>query len=147
MQTPMSIYFLYRKNLFYMKKNETTVSVKMFEGAPPISFRFARRHRDNPTPAEAILWDALKNKQLSGYKFRREHPVSNYIVDFYCHSKKVTVEVDGGYHFTPHQKAYDDYRTSVLNELGITVIRFTNEEVINNCKGVLEQILEALNKV
>ena len=128
-----------------MKDKDT--SVKMFQGAPPNSFQYSRNNRNNPTPAEDMLWGALRENQLSGYKFRRQHPTSYYILDFYCHSKKLAIEVDGGYHDNPDQKDYDEFRTAALNQMGITEIRFTNQQVLDDLPGVLERIKEALSEI
>ncbi|WP_222617367.1 UvrD-helicase domain-containing protein [Flavobacterium muglaense] len=100
-------------------------------------------HRKEPTVAEKILWAELKEQSL-GSKFRQQHLIDNYIVDFVCLSKKLVVEVDGDYHFTPEQIVLDEERTSVLNELGYKVIRFRNGEVIDSISKVLDTIKEAL---
>ena len=94
----------------------------------------------NPTEAEKVLWKSLKTKQLDGYKFRREHIIDEYIVDFVCLAKKLVIEVDGGYHDSIEIQEADAFRTENLEELGFRVIRFTNEEVIGNIDGVLEKI-------
>ena len=94
----------------------------------------------NPTEAEKVLWKSLKTKQLDGYKFRREHIIDEYIVDFVCLAKKLVIEVDGGYHDSIEIQEADKFRTENLEELGFRVIRFTNEEVIGNIDGVLEKI-------
>ena len=113
-------------------------------GAPPELFEFARKNRDSPTEAEAMLWEVLKRNSLAKNKFRRQHPIGKYIVDFYCHAKRLAVEIDGGYHLKAAQKLYDEYRTAELNRLGIREIRFTNEDVLNDFWGVLEGIWNAL---
>ncbi|MEZ7506780.1 UvrD-helicase domain-containing protein [Flavobacterium sp. Arc2] len=100
-------------------------------------------HRKQPTVAEKILWDELKTQSL-GSKFRQQHLIDNYIVDFVSLSKKLIVEVDGGYHFTPEQIALDEERTKVLTELGYKVIRFRNEEVVGSISQVLNAIKGAL---
>jgi len=87
------------------------------------------------------LWSRIKNKQL-GYKFRRQHSIGNYIVDFYCSDKKIIVELDGGQH--NDEKEYDDKRTRYLNSLGLNVLRFWDNEVNGNLNGVLEKIQEHL---
>ncbi len=103
----------------------------------------ARSHRKNATPAENVLWQELRNKK-TGYKFRREHAISIFLVDFVTIEKKLVVEVDGKYHDDPEQKKYDNERTLFLNDQGYEVIRFTNDEVINNTKQVVEKIKQAL---
>ncbi len=119
----------------------------MHGDASPKLFEFARKNRDRPTETEAILWEALKGNSLANHKFRRQHPVGKYIVDFYCHAKRLAVEIDGAYHWTAEQKLYDEYRTAELNRLGIRELRFSNEEVLDDFWGVLEGIWEALESV
>ena len=92
------------------------------------------------TEAEKILWSCLRNRKFYGFKFRRQHPVSDFIADFYCHEANLVVEVDGEYHNDSEQRAYDENRTYHLKELRIKVIRFTNSEVINNLDYVLHEI-------
>lgn len=96
------------------------------------------------TEAERILWEQLKTKQL-GVKFRRQHIIDEFIVDFVCLSKKLIVEVDGGYHNERTQKEIDAMRTQILNDFGYKVIRFKNEEVIGAIDAVLKKIEVALN--
>jgi leucyl-tRNA synthetase len=107
----------------------------------PMQFELAKEMRKTHTEAEKKLWEELRDKRLGAeLKFRRQHPIDAYIVDFICIPKKLIVEVDGGYHETEEQKAYDEERTKRLNEFGFEVIRFTNEEVLNNTKAVLKTI-------
>ena len=103
----------------------------------------AKRMRKEPTDAEAALWELLRDKKL-GDKFRRQHLIDDFIVDFVCLSKNLVVEVDGGYHNDPTQKEYDQQRTLYLNEKGFKVIRFTNEEVLGNTEAVLTKIKQEL---
>ena len=124
-----------------MKNEDTPKSPQMFHHAPPKSFKYAYKNREAPTKAEETLWNALKGKQLGGYKFRRQHPVSRYILDFYCHAAKLAIEVDGGYHLNPEQQEYDTKRTANLLDLGIHEIRFTNNEVMSDQEKVLAEIL------
>ncbi|QAA81848.1 leucine--tRNA ligase [Aequorivita sp. H23M31] len=103
----------------------------------------AKDMRNKPTEAEAMLWECLKSKKLE-YKFRRQHLVDDYIADFVCLSKKLVIEVDGGIH--ENRKEKDETRTSILNELGYRVIRFTNEEVLGNIDKVLDTISKTLEQ-
>ncbi len=96
--------------------------------------------RNNLTPAEAVLWTALKNKNLLGRKFRRQHSIGNYIVDFYCPSEKLVIELDGADHFTPEGEDYDIKRDKYLKSLGLNVLRIENEDVFENLSGVLQEI-------
>lgn len=99
----------------------------------------ARKMRKEPTEAESILWKVLKNKNL-GVKIRRQHPIGDYIVDFVDLKSGTIIEVDGGYHNDFNQQVYDEIRTNVLMGKGYTVIRFTNEEVINSLEKVISCI-------
>ena len=100
----------------------------------------ARRLRQQLTPAEDKLWSALRGRQLVGLKFRCQHPVGRFIVDFYCPSCKLVIEVDGDIH--TQQKAYDEARTEQLESYGYRVLRFTNEEVLNDLQTVLTCIVQ-----
>jgi len=112
----------------------------LFYGASQEIRSRAKVLRKEITIAEKLLWNKLRNKQLEGLKFRRQHPIDIFIADFYCHEKKLIVEVDGEIH--KYQKEYDEGRTSELEAYGVTVIRFTNDEVINNIKQVIKRIKE-----
>ncbi len=103
----------------------------------------AKELRRFSTEAESALWEMLRNKNL-GEKFRRQHIIEGFIVDFVCLSKQLILEVDGGYHNRPEIKEADEFRTSILNELGYRVLRFTNEEVIADTESVLQKITDAL---
>jgi very-short-patch-repair endonuclease len=107
-------------------------------GTTPEIEQAARKLRNNLTVAESRLWSALRNKQLEGLRFRCQHPVGNFILDFYCPACKLAVEVDGEIHV--QQIDYDEARTSELAKYGYKVLRFTNEQVMNNLPQVLEKI-------
>jgi very-short-patch-repair endonuclease len=111
---------------------------------PEALLRAARELRRNATDAEKYLWSLLRNRQLAGYKFRRQHPLGRFVLDFYCHEAKLCVELDGGQHAETAQAEYDRERTAWLNQEGIRVIRFWNTDVLNNIEGVLQSILIAL---
>lgn len=96
--------------------------------------------RNHLTPAEAKVWTLLQQSKLCGKKFRRQHGVGGYILDFYCPSEKLCIELDGGYHFTKQQQRYDKKRTEYLNSVGIRVIRFENHLVFDSTEGVLHEI-------
>ncbi|MGB5497510.1 MAG: endonuclease domain-containing protein [Maribacter sp.] len=96
--------------------------------------------RANLTPAEAFLWKQLKAKQLDGKRFVKQHSIGGYIVDFYCASEKLIVELDGEVHQNPIAKAYDQRRTSVIQSMGYKVIRFENKMVFDHLKSVLIEI-------
>jgi len=100
-----------------------------------------RKHlRNNGTSAEATLWTLLSNKQLEGRKFRRQHSIKNYIVDFYCPSEKLIIELDGDIHFSEAGLEYDQKRDSELRELGFKIIRIENEDVFLATMAVLDKI-------
>ncbi len=105
----------------------------------------AWRLREQMTPAEAMLWDALRARQLNGLRFRRQHPVGQVVLDFYCPLHKLGVELDGGVHTDRVEE--DAARTAHLNSFGYHVLRFRNEEVITNLPAVLEQIAAACNTI
>ena len=107
---------------------------------PEFTKEFRRELRNNLTPAEAILWKFLQNKQLNGKRFRRQHGVGPYILDFYCPSLKLAIELDGEQHFFEEGIAYDKIRTEYLNTFNIKVIRFENDEVLHQIENVLEEI-------
>ena len=114
----------------------------------PISKRLLNRCRElrsSSTRAERRLWSRLRGWQLHGFKFRRQHPVGTFIVDFYCHEAKLAIEIDGGQHAEENQSVYDEKRTADLQGKGITVLRFWNIDVLRNVQGVLETIAEALS--
>jgi very-short-patch-repair endonuclease len=116
----------------------------LHQGSKAIAQEYARELRLRNTEAEQNLWSLLRNRQFKGKKFRRQHAISNYIVDFYCNECKLVIELDGKFHTPGEAKEYDAARTALLNELGITVLRFWNEEVINDPAKVLEKISEYL---
>ena len=102
----------------------------------------AKELRNNPTEAERILWQHLRFRQFGGYKFRRQQPLGNYIVDFVCLGKRLVVEVDGGQHNSQH--SYDERRDAWLEQQGFRVLRFWNNEVLQNVEGVKGAIWQAL---
>ena len=108
-------------------------------GTTPQIEEAARQLKKNLTPTEAYLWEALKNKQLGGLRFRCQHPVGRFILDFYCPACKLAIEVDGGIHET--QLDYDEVRTHQLQQYGYRVLRFTNKEVMSDRDRVLQIIL------
>ncbi|HEY3500713.1 MAG TPA: endonuclease domain-containing protein [Polyangiaceae bacterium] len=99
-------------------------------------FAFARKLRSRPTRAERLLWEAIR-KDVLGYRFRRQHVIRGYIVDFWCPSAAVAVEVDGGYHETPEQRARDANRDKAMRGLGIRVLRVSNAQVEHELDHVL----------
>ena len=100
--------------------------------------------RHNLTPEEAVLWTQLKEKQLNS-KWRKQHPIGNYILDFYCPKTKLCIELDGKEHYTYQGAKEDEKRTQFLNKRGIRVIRFENRLIWENLDGVIEVIKSELN--
>ena len=99
-----------------------------------------KKLRNHGTSAEATLWLLLKDKQLDGRKFRRQHSIGKYVVDFYCPSEKLVVEVDGEQHYTDEGQAHDEKRTQYFQSKGISTIRFENCEVFDRQEAVLQDI-------
>lgn len=116
----------------------------MHYGAEAFSYKNADQLRKYQTEPERILWEELKNKKLTGYKFRRQHPVSRFVVDFYCHSAKLVIELDGDVHKNPEVKENDLNRQMELEEFGLKVIRFSNNEVLMDIEIVLDKIYKTI---
>ena len=98
------------------------------------------------TASERTLWDALR-RDLDSYKFRRQHPIGDYIADFLCLRLKLVIEVDGAYHSEPQQQQEDLWRTEFLQDKDYKVIRFTNEEVDTDVKNVIRRIKEEITNI
>ena len=112
----------------------------MHLGASASTFSNAFSLRKKLTEAEIILWERLRNRQIEGVRFRRQHPIKNYVVDNFANELALSIEIDGGYHFERSQKFYDDDRTEILAAYGVTIIRFTNEQVTHSIDEVIDQI-------
>lgn len=112
----------------------------MHYGASKVIFQNAHILRKNMTTSELYLWKYISKKQLLDTKFRRQHPIGNYIADFYCHEIKLVIELDGKYHEEKYQKIHDVYRDSEMERFGIQVVRFKNEEIFKDMERVLDQI-------
>ncbi len=113
-------------------------------GAGPEILRLAGDLRKSMTPAEKVLWEKLRNRQVRGFRFRRQHPIKDFIVDFFCYDAMLIIEVDGSVHDEIKQNERDEQRTLILNRLGIREIRFTNYEVINHTDQVIKKNEEEL---
>jgi len=114
----------------------------MFYGAKRTIFQNACELRKEMTPAEKVLWNRLNKSQL-GVRFKAQHPIDIFIADFYCHKCKLIVEVDGEIHLS--QKEADENRTAELERFGLTVIRFTNKEVLNDVEKVVDEIRKIID--
>jgi len=111
---------------------------------PVITKEIRQELRKNQTDSERALWNILRNKQMSGYKFFRQYGVGPYIVDFYCPTLKIVIEVDGGQHYSEEGMVNDRQREEFLKRAGINVIRFNNLDVLKNIEGVFESIQKQL---
>jgi very-short-patch-repair endonuclease len=98
--------------------------------------------RETLTPAEQVLWEILRDRRLRGIKFRRQHPLSIYVADFFCHELKLVVELDGEVHDDPRQAVRDANRDANLRALGCTILRFPNHDLLHHREAVLTRILE-----
>lgn len=107
----------------------------------------ARKLRNDSTLGEVLLWNELKNKQFYGYDFHRQKPLLNYIVDLYCYELELVIEIDGLYHNWEEQGSRDVLRDNELSSYGLTVLRFTEQEVRKNMQDVLRTIeLHVVNR-
>jgi very-short-patch-repair endonuclease len=111
-----------------------------------LSILLARDFRRNATPAEKILWAHLRNRQVRGIKFRRQHPHRQYIFDFYSPESHLAIEVDGAIHSTPAQAERDCVRTETVGIDGIRVLRFSNEHILEDLEDVLKSLMAELGK-
>ncbi len=102
--------------------------------------KYAKRLRKKETKAEKKLWNLLKGRRCAGLKFRRQHPIHYYVADFYCHEERLIVEVDGGIHLVKSIIEHDENRTAELERYGIRILRFSNEQVMNNIDEVVLEI-------
>ena len=105
-----------------------------------IKKEFARILRKQQTPEEMIVWDFLRNRRFQGLKFRRQHVIEGFVVDFYCHELSLAIEIDGGIH--DRQKDYDELRQGLIESRGICFIRVRNEEIRRDIHVLQEKIME-----
>ncbi len=122
------------------KKNPNQHDVSMWKGAPTSIFLKAKELRNQMTLSERQLWSELEKNKLLGVKFRRQHPIGIYIVDFYAHKFKLIIELDGKYHQNKKQQILDNERTAFLEFNGLKVIRFKNDEILENLATVIQRI-------
>jgi very-short-patch-repair endonuclease len=127
-----------------MAKLKGAEEYPFYHGAKPDGLRLAGDLRHNMTRAEKLLWGQLRNRKMNGFRFRRQHPINEFIVDFFCYEAKLVIELDGNVHMDPAQMERDIERTRILNRHGLSVIRFKNEEVEKNMKYVISQINKEL---
>jgi very-short-patch-repair endonuclease len=124
---------------YRVNKGKAGIMKQQMNNLPHLK-HFRKNLRNNSTSAEATLWLSLKSRQLDGRKFRRQHSIENYILDFYCPSEKINIELDGQGHYTEEGKENDSVRDAFLNQFGVKVIRVENREVFENLENVLEMI-------
>jgi very-short-patch-repair endonuclease len=120
---------------------------KMFYDAPASIFKKAAMLRRNQTPHERLLWDKLKANQILGLRFKPQHPIELFIVDFYCHRCKLVIEIDGDSHLRKEELFRDQIKTESLTNLGLTILRFTNEDVENNIDSVIRRLIDRINVI
>jgi len=111
---------------------------------PSFIAELARDLRNNMTESEKKLWSVLRMKQVNGFKFRCQHPLNRFILDFYCHEKRFAIEIDGKIHNS--RQEYDRYRDEFLKSLEIKTLRIKNEDVFNNIETVKEMIIDELSR-
>src|SRR5262249_13405488 len=123
-----------------------TMKMKMHYGAKAPIFQRAALLRHNPTEAEEILWQKLRNNQL-GYRFRRQHPLKIFAVDFYCHHFRLVIEVDGSITKEEIIQAEDQEKASALKDLGLHLLRFTNDDVLCHLDEVMDRIYAVMHEI
>ena len=111
-----------------------------------MKFHFTRKLRKDQTPHEIKLWNILRNREIGDLKFRRQHKIGKYVVDFCCLDKKLVVELDGGHHNEEQYKIKDQKRQKYIESQGYVVLRFWNNEVDDNLDGIIDTILEFCQK-
>ena len=124
-----------------------SVEYPMYYGAKPSIFKLAKELRKTQTEAEKILWSKLNKNQILGLQFRRQHPIDKFIADFFCPKIKLIIEIDGSIHDIPEHHNHDLGRTDILNDFGITVVRFSNEQIINKIDYTVNQIEKISEKL
>jgi very-short-patch-repair endonuclease len=130
-----------------MQYNNEFNKVTMFYGASSLIMDRAKQLRRRMTEPEKIVWEIVRENSILGLKFRRQHPINNYIADFYCHKIKLVVEIDGETHNQESAKLYDEHRTNVMNSFGIEVIRFNNKVILSNISFVRKTIEKKCNEL
>lgn len=132
---------------FYSYMKRRVIERNMFYGAKKNIFIRALELRKNMTPVEKILWNELSKREIFKARFKSQHPISIFVVDFYCHRHKLVIEVDGEIHIDEEVMEYDNGRTYLIESLGIRILRFTNEEVINDTDLVINRILHEIDSL
>ena len=125
-----------------MKEN---IKLPLYYGASIEIFQRAEILRNNMTEAEKVLWNKLSNNQILGLKFRRQHPINQFIVDYYCHKLKLVIEIDGGIHLKKEVAERDKGREYMLKNFDLHILRFNNDSIINDIENVLLQLRETIS--
>jgi len=122
------------------------MATPMHYSASKTVFQYAEQSRKNMTDAEKIVWERLCKNQLD-IRIRKQHLIYKYIADYYCHELKLVIEIDGGIHLSKENREYDVSRDITLNEFGIDIIRFPNDQVINNIDEIIEEIKTKIDEL
>ena len=131
-----------KKTIFKLNKNMKNYLRDHAVKLPEDIKTWAKDLRSQMTDAETLLWKLLRNRRMAGMKFKRQHPIGRYIVDFYCDEKKLAIELDGSQHL--EAVTYDAHRDAWLNAQGIQVLRFWNNQMLSETEAVMEVIYNAL---
>ncbi|HNW90143.1 MAG TPA: endonuclease domain-containing protein [Bacteroidales bacterium] len=127
-------------------KNKNNIN-DMHYGSDSFTFQKANQLRENMTEAENILWEKLRNNKFLGLKFRRQHPISRFIVDFYCHKYKLVIELDGKIHLKTEVGLNDKKREEELKEYGLNILKFRNEDILENLNVTLITIKDFIEEI
>ncbi len=122
------------------------IGATMFYGSSPIIFANAKRLRNEQTSSEIIFWSLLK-QHFPKFRFKRQHPISNYIADFYCHKLKLVIEIDGSVHENDEVKINDKLRDEFMQSLGLKIVRFTNEAVCQYDETVIKKLKISIESI
>ena len=125
--------------------NKRVIDRHMFYGAKKNIFLKAIELRNNMTEAEKVLWEELKKKEIFKARWKRQHPIDIFVVDFYCHKYKLAIEVDGEIHLKEEIREHDDGRAHDIEKFGIKILRFTNKQVLEEIEFVKNRILIEIN--
>ncbi|HTA27029.1 MAG TPA: diphthine--ammonia ligase [Bacteroidia bacterium] len=128
------------------KTDDKKSKAAFYYGSKQDIFNKTRKLRRESTYTESLFWEVIRNGKVDGFKFRRQHPISSFIADFYCHEAKLIIELDGDVHEVEEVKKRDKIRERVLIEYGLTILRFTNEEVLSDLDKVIEKVREYLKR-
>jgi very-short-patch-repair endonuclease len=142
-------YFLTKNLIFVVGMNEKAINRAFYYGSSPEILKRAERLRKEMTETELLLWERIRKNKNGGYRFRAQHPIGKFIVDFYCHEALLAIEIDGSIHQNNIVAERDEGRELEIRKLGINIIRFTSEEIHNNLDKVaitISSILKTLGK-